>query len=47
MEIIKSTLILVAKFPLPGKSKTRLIPLLGIDGAQAFAFACISDLLTK
>lgn len=40
-----SHLILVARFPSPGKCKTRLIPKLGTEGACAFAFAALSDLL--
>lgn len=40
-----SHLILVARFPSPGKCKTRLIPRLGAEGACAFALAALSDLL--
>ncbi len=35
----------VAKCPLPGKSKTRLIPLLGEDGSAKLAKAMLSDIL--
>lgn len=40
-----SHLILMARFPSPGKCKTRLIPRLGAEGACAFALAALSDLL--
>lgn len=40
-----SHLILMARFPSPGKCKTRLIPKLGAEGACAFALAALSDLL--
>lgn len=35
----------MARFPSPGKCKTRLIPRLGAEGACAFALAALSDLL--
>jgi glycosyltransferase A (GT-A) superfamily protein (DUF2064 family) len=41
------TLILVAKYPTPGKSKTRLIPALGKDGATQMATAMLTDLLVQ
>lgn len=40
-----SHLLLVARFPSPGKCKTRLIPRLGAEGASVFALAALSDLL--
>jgi len=39
------SLIVIAKAPLPGKAKTRLIPDLGPDGAAALAGACLADTL--
>uniref|UniRef100_A0A7S4QUD2 Glycosyltransferase n=1 Tax=Ditylum brightwellii TaxID=49249 RepID=A0A7S4QUD2_9STRA len=38
-------IVLVAKCPIPGKSKTRLTPLLGSDGAASLARAMLSDIL--
>ena len=38
-------IVVVAKCPLPGTSKTRLAPLLGEDGAAALARAMLSDVL--
>lgn len=39
------SLIVIAKAPLPGLAKTRLIPALGEAGAAAIAEACLSDTL--
>jgi hypothetical protein len=39
------TIAVVAKCPIPGKSKTRLIPLLGQDGSAQLAQAMLSDVL--
>ena len=39
------SLIVIAKEPLPGKAKTRLIPDLGEAGAAAVATACLADTL--
>jgi len=39
------SLIVIAKEPLPGKAKTRLIPDLGEAGAAAVAAACLADTL--
>jgi rSAM/selenodomain-associated transferase 1 len=39
------SLIVIAKEPLPGKAKTRLIPDLGPEGAAAVAEACLADTL--
>lgn len=39
------SLLVIAKEPLPGKAKTRLIPDLGPDGAAALATACLADTL--
>lgn len=38
-------IVLVAKCPIPKKSKTRLIPLLGEEGSAQFAEAMLSDVL--
>ena len=35
----------IAKCPIPGKSKTRLIPLLGLNGSVNLAKAMLSDIL--
>ncbi|MEO7197488.1 MAG: TIGR04282 family arsenosugar biosynthesis glycosyltransferase, partial [Solirubrobacterales bacterium] len=40
------SLIVIAKAPLPGKAKTRLIPDLGEGGAAAVAVACLEDTLS-
>lgn len=40
------TIAVVAKCPIPGKSKTRLIPLLGPEGSSKLAKAMLSDVLT-
>lgn len=42
---ITGAIVVVAKCPIPGKSKTRLQPLLGIDGSALFAKAMLSDVL--
>lgn len=39
------TLALLARAPTPGRSKTRLIPRLGPEGASSFAQAALTDLL--
>jgi glycosyltransferase A (GT-A) superfamily protein (DUF2064 family) len=39
------TIVVVAKCPIPGKSKTRLITLLGEDGSAALAKSMLSDVL--
>jgi len=39
------TIVVLAKCPIPGKSKTRLIPLLGEEGSAALAQAMLSDVL--
>ncbi|THC92735.1 hypothetical protein EYZ11_007783 [Aspergillus tanneri] len=38
-------LALFARFPSPGKCKTRLIPRLGKEGASSFALAALTDLM--
>jgi glycosyltransferase A (GT-A) superfamily protein (DUF2064 family) len=38
--------VVVAKCPIPGKSKTRLIPLLGPEGSVVLAKAMLADVLT-
>lgn len=38
-------IVVVAKCPIPGKSKTRLVPLLGQEGSARFAEALLSDVL--
>lgn len=43
--ISNGSIIVVAKCPIPGKSKTRLIPLLGQDGSATLAKAMLSDVL--
>ena len=42
-----ATLIMVAKYPQPGRCKTRLAAGLGTDGAAAFARAALCDLLER
>lgn len=39
------SIVVVAKAPLPGRSKTRLIPLLGEEGSVQVAEAMLSDVL--
>mmetsp|Transcript_28013 Transcript_28013/g.66239 ORF Transcript_28013/g.66239 Transcript_28013/m.66239 type:complete len:253 (+) Transcript_28013:54-812(+) len=41
------TLVMVAKFPTPGKSKTRLAQGVGAEQAASFASACLCDLLDR
>lgn len=41
----RSALVLVTKVPLPGLSKTRLIPSLGPAGATAAAVAMLTDVV--
>jgi glycosyltransferase A (GT-A) superfamily protein (DUF2064 family) len=38
-------IVVIAKCPIPGMSKTRLIPLLGETHAASFARAMLSDVL--
>lgn len=38
-------LVVIAKCPIPGKSKTRLVPKLGEEGAAKLAHAMLSDVL--
>ena len=42
-----ATLILFAKYPAPGKVKTRLVPVLGTDGAARLAEAFLLDLTER
>ena len=46
LEAIKSSIVVVAKCPIPGKSKTRLARLLGEAGAARVAKAMLCDVLT-
>ena len=39
--------VVVAKCPIPGRSKTRLIPLLGEEGSSKLAKAMLSDVLVS
>ena len=41
----KGAIVVVAKCPIPGKSKTRLIPLLGEHGSSKLSKAMLSDVL--
>ena len=41
----EGTLVVFAKCPMPGKSKTRLSGLLGLDGSAFLAKAMLSDVL--
>jgi glycosyltransferase A (GT-A) superfamily protein (DUF2064 family) len=43
---IPSTIVVIAKCPIPGKSKTRLIPLLGEEGSVTLAKAMLADILS-
>ncbi len=43
----KLALAVFARAPIPGRAKTRLIPILGAHGAAALQFAFISDTLRK
>jgi len=42
---VEGTIVVVAKCPIPGKSKTRLIPLLGKEGSVRLAKSMLSDVL--
>jgi glycosyltransferase A (GT-A) superfamily protein (DUF2064 family) len=46
MYTARGSIVVVAKCPIPGKSKTRLIPLLGPEGSVVLAKAMLSDVLT-
>jgi len=41
----RGAIVVVAKSPIPGKSKTRLKPLLGAEGSALLAKALMSDVL--
>ena len=41
----RGAIVVVAKCPIPGKSKTRLNPLLGAEGSAFLAKALLSDVL--
>lgn len=41
------TIVVVAKCPIPGHCKTRLIPMLGSIGAAALSKAMLADVLTS
>lgn len=43
---VSGSVVVVAKCPIPGKSKTRLIPLTGVDGSAQLAMAMLADVLT-
>lgn len=43
---VSGSVVVVAKCPIPGKSKTRLIPLTGVDGSAQLATAMLADVLT-
>jgi hypothetical protein len=45
-ECLSHTIVVVAKCPIPGKSKTRLIPLLGPEGSAQLAQAMLADVLS-
>lgn len=45
--MVDGSIVLVAKCPIPGKSKTRLQPLLGPEGSAALAKAMLSDILVN
>ncbi|VEU35306.1 unnamed protein product [Pseudo-nitzschia multistriata] len=42
---VRGSIVVVAKCPIPGKSKTRLIPLMGEEGSVRMAKAMLSDVL--
>eukprot|EP00980_Cylindrotheca_fusiformis_P020622 scaffold7691_cov97-Cylindrotheca_fusiformis.AAC.2 len=44
--VVTGSIVVVAKCPTPGKSKTRLIPLLGDRGSSQLAEAMLSDVVT-
>ena len=41
-----ASIVVVAKCPIPGQSKTRLIPVLGEEGSAALAKSMLADVLT-
>jgi len=43
--LVRGSIVVVAKCPIPGKSKTRLIPLLGQEGSVRLAKSMLSDVL--
>ena len=43
---VRGAIVVVAKCPIPGKSKTRLIPLLQEEGSCALAKAMLCDVLS-
>jgi len=45
VEATRATVLVLAKAPLPGRSKTRLIPAFGTQGAAALAVAALADTL--
>ena len=45
IEVAEVSLLVIAKAPVPGRAKTRLIPDLGEAGAAALAAACLGDTL--
>jgi rSAM/selenodomain-associated transferase 1 len=47
MPATTATLIVFAKYPTPGKTKTRLAPLLGAEGAALLAKTMLEDLLER
>ena len=46
-EIVGGAIVVVAKCPIPGSCKTRLVPMLGNDGAANLARAMLSDVLSS
>ena len=44
---VEGTIVVFAKCPIPGKSKTRLSTLLGENGSALLAKAMLSDVLTS
>jgi glycosyltransferase A (GT-A) superfamily protein (DUF2064 family) len=44
---VGGAIVVVAKCPLSGLSKTRLVPLLGEEGAASLARAMLSDVLSS
>ncbi|KAG7337535.1 DUF2064 domain containing protein [Nitzschia inconspicua] len=46
LQVLRGTIVVVAKSPLPGQCKTRLIPLLGHDGSATLAQAMLSDVIS-
>ena len=45
VENVEGSVVVVAKCPIPGKSKTRLIPLLGEEGSVRLARSMLSDVV--